>query len=164
MAETWDYPRALQELWYRSSYERGLISDPFGDDERAKRGLRRVRMLLEILGNPHRRVSTVHVAGSKGKGSTAALIAAAAAAAGHRVGLYSSPHLHRFPERIAINGQPVSDAAFASIAEDVAVAARTLERSRPEAGSVTTFEFITAIADTSSDGTMEAAQRPGFQR
>jgi dihydrofolate synthase/folylpolyglutamate synthase len=146
MPPTWDYARALAELWNRSSYERGLISDPFGDPDRAERGLARMRALLLELGNPHLRLPTAHVAGSKGKGSTSALIAAAAAAAGHRVGLYSSPHLHRFPERIAINGNPVDDAAFAAQAEHIAAAARRLEQREPGHGMVTTFEFVTAMA------------------
>lgn len=146
MTGNWDYKRALEELWNRSSYERGLISDPFGGDDRAKRGLRRMRALLAHLGDPHQRVPSVHVAGTKGKGSTASFIAAAACTAGHHTGLYSSPHLHRFPERIALDGEPLPDAGFAAIAETVAAAARALESMTPEHGEVTTFEFITAMA------------------
>jgi dihydrofolate synthase/folylpolyglutamate synthase len=142
----WDYPRALRELWDRSTYERGLISNPFGDTERARRGLDRMRALLERLDNPQARVPTIHVAGSKGKGSTAAFIAAAARFAGHHVGFYSSPHLHRFPERIALDGQPITDPAFAHIAQTVFAAARALESASPDLGSVTTFEFVTAMA------------------
>jgi dihydrofolate synthase/folylpolyglutamate synthase len=148
MPSVWDYPRALRELWNRSSYERGLISDPFGDGDRAERGLHRVRALLHRLGDPHLAIPSVHVAGSKGKGSTATFIATAAQAAGHRVGFYSSPHLHRFPERISLSGQPISDKEFASVAETVFAAAQSLEASEPELGSVTTFEFITAMAFT----------------
>lgn len=146
MSSGWNYSRALEELWDRSSYERGLISDPFGGDERAKRGLCRMRSLLAELNNPQTRVRTVHVAGSKGKGSTAGFIAEAAVCAGLRVGLYTSPHLHRFPERIAINGHAIADEAFASVAEDVARAARAVEAASPELGTVTTFEFVTVMA------------------
>lgn len=141
----WDYVRALQELWRRSSYERGLISDPFGDPARAERGLDRVRALLTALGNPHLAVPSVHVAGSKGKGSTASFIAAAATSAGHRVGLYTSPHPHRFPERIAIDGAPVADDLFAALAEEATRAASNLEAADPELGDVTTFELVTAM-------------------
>ena len=68
-----------------------------------------MRALLAALGDPHLDVPAVHIAGSKGKGSTGAFIASAATQAGHRVGFYTSPHLHRFPERIAIDGQPLPD-------------------------------------------------------
>jgi dihydrofolate synthase/folylpolyglutamate synthase len=136
----------LHELWQRSSYERGLFSDPFGDPARAERGLARMRALLDELDDPQTRVLAVHIAGSKGKGSTAALVASAAHAAGHRVGLYTSPHLHRFPERIAIGGAPLTDHDFASAAELVTSAAERMEQRAPELGTVTTFEFVTAMA------------------
>ena len=66
--------------------------------------------------------------------------------AGHRVGFYTSPHLHRFPERIAIDGQPLSDDAFAAETRAAAAAARRLESSEPDVGQVTTFEMLTAMA------------------
>jgi dihydrofolate synthase/folylpolyglutamate synthase len=142
----WDYKQALAELWRRSSYERGLISDPFGDAARAEQGLARMRALLAALGDPHRHVPVVHIAGSKGKGSTGAIIASAAVQGGHRVGFYSSPHLHRFPERVAIDGQPLPDREFAAEARAVSAAARRLETSQPDLGQVTTFELLTAMA------------------
>jgi dihydrofolate synthase / folylpolyglutamate synthase len=142
----WDYARALAELWRRSSYERGLISDPFGDAARAERGLDRMRAFLAELGDPQLAVPTVHVAGSKGKGSTAAFIATVARRGGHRTGLFSSPHLHRFPERIAIDGGPLPDNDFARVAATASAAASRLERARPEVGQITTFELITAMA------------------
>jgi dihydrofolate synthase/folylpolyglutamate synthase len=145
-AREWDYARALAELWRRSSYERGLISDPFGDPARAERGLQRMRALLATLGDPQLATPTVHIAGSKGKGSTAAFISTVATRGGHRTGLFSSPHLHRFPERIAIDGVPLADHDFAQVAFDVAEAAERLERITPEFGQVSTFEFITAMA------------------
>ena len=144
----WDYKRALAELWRRSSYERGLISDPFGDTARAEQGLARMRALLAALGDPHERLSAVHIAGSKGKGSTGAFIASAALQAGHGVGFYTSPHLHRFPERISVDGQPLRDGEFAAEARVVAAAARRLERSQQELGQVSTFEMLTAMAFT----------------
>lgn len=142
----WSYREALEELWRRSSYERGLISNPFGGPERAALGLRRMRSLLEALGDPQRAVPLVHVAGSKGKGSTSAFIASCAQEAGLVTGFYSSPHLHRFPERIAINGKPVSDDAFAVLAHQVSAASRSLEAAQPGLDTVTTFEMITAMA------------------
>ncbi len=143
---SWDYRRALEELWRRSSYERGLISDPFGDAERAERGLARMRALLSSLGDPHDRVPAVHLAGSNGKGSTGAFIAAAAIEAGLRSGFYTSPHLHRFPERIAVDGRPLEDDEFAANAELVADAARRLDAASPAADAVSTFELVTAMS------------------
>ncbi len=142
----WDYRQALAELWRRSSYERGLISDPFGDIARAEQGLRRTRALLAELNDPHLRVPSVHIAGSKGKGSTGAFIASVGAAAGLRVGFTSSPHLHRFPERIAVDGRPLSDAEFAAAAQSVASAAARLEERAPGETPVSTFEIVTAMA------------------
>jgi dihydrofolate synthase / folylpolyglutamate synthase len=144
-SKLWDYETALDELWRRSSYERGLISDPFGDAERAERGLARMRSLLSLLGDPHLRYPTVHIAGSKGKGSTGAFIASAATEAGLRAGFYTSPHLHRFPERIAIDGLSLTDEDFAAHAETVARAAAALDADSPGSESVTTFEFVTAM-------------------
>ncbi len=144
--DDWDYGRALAELWRRSKYERGFISDPFGGPQRAEQGLHRMRALLAGLGDPHLRVPTVHIAGSKGKGSTGAFIATVASQAGHRVGFYTSPHLHRFPERIAINGLPLTDDAFASEARLVGLVADRLDASSSDEAQVTTFEFITAMA------------------
>jgi dihydrofolate synthase/folylpolyglutamate synthase len=143
---SWDYRRALAELWSRSSYERGYISDPFGAPDRAEQGLERMRLLLGELGNPHLRVPAAHVAGSKGKGSTSEFLASMAIQAGHRVGLYTSPHLHRFPERIAVNGRPVTDQEFAQLAEQVAAAAAGTENRYARIGRVSTFEFVTAMA------------------
>jgi dihydrofolate synthase/folylpolyglutamate synthase len=144
--QVWDYKRALAELWGRSSYERGLISDPFGDTARADLGLARMRALLAELGDPHLDLPTVHIAGSKGKGSTGAFIASAAMEAGHQVGFYTSPHLHRFPERIALDGRPLPDDAFGAETRVVAAAARRLESSQSGMGQVTTFEMLTAMA------------------
>jgi dihydrofolate synthase/folylpolyglutamate synthase len=139
------YRHALDLLWRRSSYERGFITDPFGSRDAGLRGLRRVRALLARLGDPDRAFRVVHVAGSKGKGSTAAMIAAALQATGHRVGLYTSPHLHSFRERIAVDGEGVSPAAFADLAARVETMAIALETEEPDLGTVSTFEFLTAM-------------------
>ena len=67
--------------------------------------------LLDRLGNPQTRYKTLHVAGSKGKGSTSAMLASILRAAGHRVGLFSSPHLHTYRERMRVDDQLPSEAA-----------------------------------------------------
>ena len=139
------YRRALGLLWRRSAWERGLVTDPFATPEAGERGLRRVSTLLDRLGAPHRRYGVIHIAGSKGKGSTAAFAAAALAAAGHRTGLATSPHLNSWRERIAIDGRPVSEETFAALAERTEAAALATERASPDLGRITTFELVTAM-------------------
>ncbi len=70
--------------------------------------LDRMFALMDLLGNPQNQYPIIHVAGTKGKGSTSALCASALKAAGHTVGLYTSPHLEDYVERIQINGEPIS--------------------------------------------------------
>ncbi len=101
--------------------------------------LGRMRAFLELLGNPHLKYPTVHVAGTKGKGSTAAMIASILQAAGYKVGFYSSPHLEDFVERIQINQVPLSHEALAELVDDVRPFVAQIER-------LTTFEITTAIA------------------
>jgi dihydrofolate synthase / folylpolyglutamate synthase len=74
-----------------------------------KLGLENVRRLLDALGNPHRQLACIHVAGTNGKGSVSAMLDAVARAAGLRTGLFTSPHLVRFNERIQISGQPITN-------------------------------------------------------
>ncbi|MGI9254018.1 MAG: bifunctional folylpolyglutamate synthase/dihydrofolate synthase [Thermomicrobiales bacterium] len=140
------YRRALAILWNRSAWERGLITDPFGGEEAGLRGLRRMRALLDALGAPDRVMPLLHVAGSKGKGSTAAFAAASLTASGRKTGLYTSPHLHGFNERIAIDGAPSSQALFGSLAVRTDEAASRLESAQPELGTISTFELVTAMA------------------
>ena len=82
-------------------------------------GLDRMREALEELGHPELLLRTVQVAGTNGKGSTCAFLASMLRAAGHRVGLYTSPHLVRVNERIAIDGAAISDPALGELLLDV---------------------------------------------
>ncbi len=103
--------------------------------------------LMECLDNPHRRFRTVHVAGTNGKGSTAAFIAGMLLAAGYRVGLYTSPHLVSFTERIRINGDPISEKGVVELAQRVRKAYSGLHQVGESPGmSPTFFEVTTAIA------------------
>lgn len=101
-------------------------------------GLDTTRALLDELGRPHEVFASVHVGGTNGKGSTASLCAAALQAAGFRVGLYTSPHLVSFRERIRVDGVPIGEEAVAM----------WTSRLRPaiEAREATFFEATTAIA------------------
>lgn len=102
-----------------------------------KPGLERVSALLASLGHPERRVSAVHVAGTNGKGSTAAFLAAILREGGYRIGLFTSPHLVDFTERVRIDGVPISPEAVIPLAE------RVLAAAGPE---TTFFEIVTALA------------------
>lgn len=105
-------------------------------------GLSRIRELLSRLGNPQQQLHFVHIAGTNGKGSTAAMTASVLSAAGLTTALYTSPYIQRFNERMQINGIPISDAELAAVTETVAVHARAMEDSPTE------FELVTAIALT----------------
>ena len=112
----------------------------------AKLGLERIRLLLEDLGSPHLRGNFVHVAGTNGKGSTAAMIEAGLRAHGLRTGLFTSPHLVDPTERIQIDGRAVSRDEFAEAFDRVHEAAeRLLERGTIDLHP-TYFETATAMA------------------
>lgn len=77
----------------------------FDNWEQSAPGLARSRELLGLLGNPEQKLKFVHIAGTNGKGSTAAMLASVLRRAGYRTGLYTSPHLLRFHERMRVNGE-----------------------------------------------------------
>jgi dihydrofolate synthase / folylpolyglutamate synthase len=111
----------------------------------AKLGLDRVTVLLKALGNPHRRGTFIHLAGTNGKGSTCAMIESVLRAAGVRTGLYTSPHLVEPTERIRICGNPVSPAMFATAFERVHNVAERLIRDGIFELHPTYFETVTAM-------------------
>lgn len=103
-----------------------------------KPGLERIESLLEFLGNPQNSLQCIHVAGTNGKGSVCSLLAGILQSAGYRVGLYTSPHLRQFNERIRINGEMISDADIAHLAQ---IMMPEIEREH-----TTFFEVTTAMA------------------
>ena len=112
--------------------------------------LDRMRELLRRLGNPQDGMPIVHVAGTKGKGSTSAMMAAVLSAAGYRTGLFTSPHLDRVEERMAIDGRPCSAEELAELVELVRPAVEALDRAaadkRAARAGPTYFEIVTAMA------------------
>lgn len=104
-----------------------------------KPGLHTIQSLVEKLGHPERRYPSLHIGGTNGKGSTAAMAAAVLQAAGYRVGLYTSPHLIDFRERIRVNGQMIPEARVAALTDDLRVLCG------PPLDP-TFFEFTTALA------------------
>ena len=107
--------------------------------------LRRMVELLDRLGNPHLTSPAIHIGGTKGKGSTAAMIASAFCAAGYRTGLYTSPHLHTFRERITVDGGMISGEEFSALTEKLQPEIDEVNR-RHDYGEITTFEILTALA------------------
>lgn len=142
----WTEADALSAIWARSAYDRGFVTNPFAGDAEAGLGLRRIAALLDALGRPQDRYPIIHVAGSKGKGSTCAMLASILSAAGARAGLHSSPHLHRFRERFVVDGEMIEPAAFVAAAQRAFDVAEQLEAERPNLGRLTAFEISTAIA------------------
>ena len=104
-----------------------------------KLGLDTIRALLARGENPHRRYAIIHIGGTNGKGSTAAMLASILQAAGHRVGLYTSPHLIDYRERIGVNGAMIPEERVTSLVEMLQVAAASDL-------APTFFEFTTALA------------------
>ena len=105
-----------------------------------KPGLDRTRALLAALGDPHKGLRFVHVAGTNGKGSTAAMLDSCLRAAGYHTGLFTSPFINRFNERMQVNHQPIPDEELAALTEYVRPHADAM------ADSPTEFELITALA------------------
>src|SRR5215211_6933194 len=130
------FNRAMRYLSGLSDYERLRIvrytSQNFD--------LERMRALLKRLGNPPEQFKTVHVAGTKGKGSTCAMVAAMLSASGYKVGLYTSPHLVDIRERVQINGVMIPTADFARL---VRLIEPIVARSKPVPSY---FDVLTAVA------------------
>jgi len=106
----------------------------------SKPGLGRTRKLLKALGNPEKALKFVHIAGTNGKGSTAVCIAAVLQKAGYRTGLYTSPYIQRFNERMQVNGEHISDDELIWLTDEIRPFADAL------IDSPTEFEMITALA------------------
>ncbi len=105
-------------------------------------GLTQVERILNAIGNPHKDVQVIHVGGTNGKGSTAAMMASILQKEGYRVGLYTSPHLSRFTERIRVNGKEIEE-------EEVAALIQWMRKEIKAAGVAplfTFFDFTTAMA------------------
>ena len=136
-----DYRSALKYILGLTNYEKSLkeLYSPGNVD------LERVRELLRRLGSPESGLGIVHIAGTKGKGSTAAMISSVLQKAGYRVGLFTSPHLHTFRERVQVNREPISAEDFAGAMEKVKPHVEEIN-AVGEHGYITTFEALTAMA------------------
>ena len=135
-----DYKSALDYIYGFTDYEKVPGSSYSADFD-----LRRMEDLLERLGKPHQVARSVHVAGTKGKGSTVAMIAAVLGAAGYRVGLYTSPHLHTLRERIRVGNDLISEEEVGDLVEKLSPEVDAVNL-RDAYGQLTTFEVLTALA------------------
>ncbi len=137
---------AMAAIWERSGYDRGFISNPFAGDESARLGLVRTARVLDLLGNPERDYAIIHVAGSKGKGSTSSFIDSIARALGWRCGRFLSPHLHSYRERFVVDDVEIGELDFTRLVADVMVAATQAERADGDIGLLTAWELSTVMA------------------
>ena len=134
------YNSAIKKVMSLTDFERS-VKDP---NNRVFK-LDRMFFLLEELGNPQAKIPAIHIAGTKGKGSTASMIESILSHSGYVTGLFTSPHLHKFTERIRIMNQPISDTEFEALVDKVWGTLKLVE-SNHSLGSITTFEMLTAMA------------------
>lgn len=135
------YEQALQFLFGRINYER-LHGEAYTAQDLK---LDRMRWLLNLVGNPQEQLPAVHVAGTKGKGSTCAMVASILAEAGKATGLYISPHISQFEERMTVNGRQPSPAEFVDLINRVRGPVAEMDR-LPQRMPPTYFEIATALA------------------
>ena len=131
------YSEAIQSLYYLPTFH--LVGG-----SAYKPGLENMSALMHALSNPHRAFPAIHVAGTNGKGSTSHLIAAALQAAGLRVGLYTSPHLVDFRERIRINGQMIPESEVIRFVSDTSIIINKVQPSFFEAATALAFAYFAA--------------------
>ena len=133
------YQQALDYIYSFIDYER----EPRPRDA-VHYDLRRMEELLTRLGNPHLKAKTVHITGSKGKGSVAAMMASVLTASGYTTGLFTSPHLHTFNERIRVDDLLIADGELVFLVEELKPEIEAVNE-KGAYGRVTTFEVITAL-------------------
>ncbi|MCA9040860.1 MAG: bifunctional folylpolyglutamate synthase/dihydrofolate synthase [Planctomycetaceae bacterium] len=136
-----NYEEAIQFLFGRINYERASAGSYTSNDLK----LNRMETLLERLGNPQQRIPAIHLAGTKGKGSTATMIAHTLTAAGYQTGLFTSPHLHRFEERFVVNGKLPTEEQFVSLVQQLLPHLAAMDE-QPGQMAPTYFEIATALA------------------
>lgn len=134
-----NYKEALDYIYGHTNYE--AVPKPHAEDNY---DLRRLFEILERLGNPHLQARSLHVGGTNGKGSTAAMLASVMTAAGYRTGLYTSPHLVTTRERIMVDGRMITEIELADIMTRLAPEIEAVNR-KATYGRLTVFEILTVL-------------------
>jgi dihydrofolate synthase/folylpolyglutamate synthase len=135
------YEQAIEFIFGRINYERVAGVAYSADDAK----LERMRRLLSLLGQPQERFPVVHIAGTKGKGSTSVMTAAILSAAGYRTGLFTSPHVSAFEERMVVDGVPPEPEHMVELVNRLVESVAIMDR-HPDGGGPTYFELATALA------------------
>ena len=135
-----NYQEALAYIYSFTDYEKTPVPHAAANYD-----LRRVKELLAYFDNPHLKTKSVHITGTKGKGSTAIMIASVLTAAGYRTGLYTSPHLLTLQERIRVDNELIPEAELVNIVGKLKPVAEEVNR-RATYGKLTTFEILTSLA------------------
>lgn len=127
-----------------------------------KKDLHNTIALCEVLGNPHTKFKSIHIAGTNGKGSVSHMLAAILQTAGYKTGLYTSPHLHDFRERIKVNGEMVSEAFVIDFTQRIQPQIEQLEPSFFEITVAMAFEYFAeqqvdiAVIETGLGGRLDS--------
>jgi dihydrofolate synthase/folylpolyglutamate synthase len=137
-----NYEQALDYIFSYTDYEKVPMPHALGSYD-----LRRVEELLARLGNPHLRARSVHIAGTNGKGSIAAMIASVLTNSGYVTGLYTSPHLQTIRERFRVNESLINEEEFTAIVARLKPEVEIVNQ-QATYGELTTFELMTALAFT----------------
>ena len=135
------YAAAIEFLYGRINYER-IDAQAYSTSDFK---LDRMRLLLSLIGSPHERIPAIHVAGTKGKGSTCSMIASVLAAAGHRAGLFISPHISVFEERMTVNGVQPTQGELVALVNRLLPTIAHMD-GLPGQMQPTYFELATALA------------------
>lgn len=133
-----NYQEAIKYLFEKTDYEK----EKHLSYNVTKFNLERMEKFLSLLGNPHKKIATVHIAGTKGKGSTATMLARMLEASGYNVGLYTSPHVVHLHERIAVNSKMISEEEMLGLLNRIYAPVEKMAKNFPP----TFFEIMTALA------------------
>ena len=133
------YQQALDYIYSFIDYEKQTLPR-----DKSRYDIRRIKELLTRLGNPQLKSKTVHIAGSKGKGSVATMVASVLTSSGYVTGLYTSPHLHTFNERIRIDDRLIPNEDLVELVDKIKPEVAAVNE-KGTYGQLTTFEIITAL-------------------
>jgi dihydrofolate synthase / folylpolyglutamate synthase len=135
-----NYSEAIQYVYQFTNYE--AVPRPHAEDNY---DLRRLFEILALLGNPHLKARSLHITGTNGKGSTAAMLASVLTSSGYKTGLYTSPHLITTRERFMIDGQMISESEFTEIVAYIKPFVEEVNK-RATYGILTVFEILTVVS------------------